>query len=230
MPKNNWEFDKEVTECFDDMLKRSIPEYELMRSMVFKIGQKYIKKGTDIIDLGSSRGECIAKFIEKNGAYNRYICVEISEPMLEVLNERFKGYIKTGIVAVKNIDLKEDFPRTSASLVTSILTIQFTPIEYRQQIIQNIYDNLEEGGAFIFVEKVLGNNSELNNTFIDLYYEMKAENGYKREIIEAKRKSLEGILVPVTENWNRELLQMAGFKKIDVFWKYLNFMGFIAIK
>lgn len=230
IPKKNWEFDGEVAACFDDMLKRSIPEYEIMRKLVYKIGQRYVKKGTDIVDLGSSRGESIAQFIDKNGDYNRYTCIEISEQMLQVLRERFECYIKTGIVNIKNIDLKKEFPKTSASLITSILTIQFTPIEYRQQIIQKIYDNLEDGGAFIFVEKVLGNNAELNNTFVDLYYDMKEENGYTKESIEMKRKSLEGVLVPVTEKWNRELLEMAGFKKIDVFWKCLNFMGFIAIK
>jgi tRNA (cmo5U34)-methyltransferase len=45
-----------------------------------------------------------------------------------------------------------------------------------------------------------------------------------------KRKSLEGVLMPLTENWNINLLKETGFKKIDCFWRNLNFAGWIAIK
>ena len=38
-----------------------------------------------------------------------------------------------------------------------------------------------------------------------------------------KRLSLEGVLVPVTSNWNIDLLKQAGFRKIDVFWRWMNF-------
>ena len=41
---------------------------------------------------------------------------------------------------------------------------------------------------------------------------------------------LEGVLVPITAKWNEQLLGSAGFKKIDCFYRYLNFAGWIAIK
>ena len=62
------------------------------------------------------------------------------------------------------------------------------------------------------------------------YYGIKAENAYTQEQIESKRKSLEGVLVPITADWNRNLLETAGFRQIDCFWRYLNFAGFIAVK
>ena len=42
--------------------------------------------------------------------------------------------------------------------------------------------------------------------------------------------ALEGVLVPVTASWNAELLRSAGFTDVDVFWRWLNFAGFVAIK
>jgi tRNA (cmo5U34)-methyltransferase len=42
--------------------------------------------------------------------------------------------------------------------------------------------------------------------------------------------SLEGVLVPVTSDWNIDLLKQAGFRQIDVFWKWMNFVGYIAFK
>lgn len=225
-----WEFDQEVAECFDDMLKRSIPQYKEMRNLVFKIGKKYVKHKTDIVDLGSSRGRAIEPFISKYGSYNTYHLVEKSRAMLNKLKEDFKHYSKVDVVRIRDLDLREEYPNVNASLTLSILTLQFIPIEYRQNIITNIYDNLIDNGAFILVEKVIGNTAELDNAFVDIYYDLKEKNGYSREKIEKKRKALEGNLVPVTPKWNEELLKMAGFRKVDCFWRWCNFAGWVAIK
>ena len=80
------------------------------------------------------------------------------------------------------------------------------------------------------VEKVLGNTSELNSLFVKNYYDMKLQNGYSQEQIDRKRLSLEGVLVPVTNDWNIDLLKQAGFRQVDVFWRWMNFVGYIAIK
>lgn len=97
-------------------------------------------------------------------------------------------------------------------------------------MLQQIYNNLIDGGALIIVEKVLGNTYEIDEIMVNEYYKLKADNLYTQEQIKAKRKSLEGVLMPLTENWNINLLKETGFKKIDCFWRYLNFAGWIAIK
>ena len=80
------------------------------------------------------------------------------------------------------------------------------------------------------VEKVLGNTSNINELFINEYHSYKEINGYSKEQIERKKLSLEGVLVPVTNDWNIDLLKQAGFRQIDVFWRWMNFVGYIAIK
>ena len=62
------------------------------------------------------------------------------------------------------------------------------------------------------------------------YYEVKRENAYTEKQIKAKRKALAGTLVPLTIKMNESLLEVAGFRKIDTFWRYLNFCGIIAVK
>lgn len=63
VPTGQWEFDEGVTAVFDNMLARSIPQYEEMRRLVFEIGCRYVKPHTDIVDLGCSRGEAMAPFV-----------------------------------------------------------------------------------------------------------------------------------------------------------------------
>lgn len=225
-----WAFDEDVAKCFPDMLKRSIPAYESMRNLVFSIGRNYVKKNTHICDIGCSDGQAIEPFIKYFGMNNYYDLLDVSEPMLKKCRERFQDWKKTQIVDVRNYDIKNGIPRFSNSLVLSILTLQFTPIEYRHKIVQSVYDSLMPGCAFILVEKVLGNTSAIDEILVKEYYNMKKENSYSQKQIADKRKSLEGVLVPITAKWNENLLKECGFRQIDCFWRCLNFAGWIAIK
>ena len=230
MPNGRWEFDEKVTAVFDNMLERSIPQYEVMRKLCFSLGRAFVKPGSDILDLGCSRGAALAPFVEKFGAYNRYLGIDCSKPMLDAARARFEGLIKVGLVSIQEMDLRKEFPAARCSLILSVLTVQFTPIEYRLKILQSAYDSLLPGGALIFVEKVLGNSSKVNELLVSEYLKQKADNEYTEEQIERKKASLEGVLVPLTERWNLDLLNRVGFLDVECFWRYLNFAGFIAVK
>jgi len=229
LPGKHWTFDGDVTAVFDDMLRRSIPQYEVMRETVFRLGCRHVEPGTSIVDLGCSRGEALQPFVDKFGAQCRFVGVDVSEPMLAAARERFNGYMSSGIVDIRELDLRETFPPERASVVMGILTLQFVPIEYRQRIVQDAHDCLVPGGAFIVVEKVLGANARLDKAFVAEYLDMKRRQGYTEDQIKRKRLSLEGVLVPVTAAWNEELLRMAGFQTVDCFWRWMNFAGWIAV-
>jgi tRNA (cmo5U34)-methyltransferase len=221
--EGKWEFDAPVADCFDDMLHRSIPQYEIMRKAIKLLCKN---KSGKILDLGCANGLNLIPFQNDN----KYQCtgIDVSEPMIKKAKERFNNVDN---IEILNRDIvKENFGTNSFDIIMSVLTIQFTPIENRQQILQNIYDALNRNRMFIFVEKVLGSCNPINNLLVDCYYELKNENGYSKEQIEEKRKSLAGVLVPVTSEWNKELLKQAGFTKIETFWRMLNFEGYIAIK
>ena len=230
VPGEKWAFDKSVTDVFDDMLRRSIPQYQVMRDSVFDVGSRFVQPSTEIVDLGCSQGEAISRFVDRFGARNRYVLCEVSEPMLDVAKQRYSELIKAGIVSVRDEDLRRGYPDVKASLTLAILTIQFTPIEYRQRILRDVFKRTVDDGAFILVEKVLGSSSEIDEVLVAEYYNMKRANGYSTEEVERKRLSLEGVLVPVTAAWNEELLRMAGFSRVECFWRFLNFAAWIAIK
>lgn len=247
VPKEKWEFDESVADCFENMLERSIPQYSVMRKAVSDLCYNMIvtpniqKTVYNILDIGCSDGLMIDQLIKRfnNYGYGYFTGIDVSEAMLNKARMRFKDYMITDdtekIVSKKvNIelcDLRTDFPDGLFDIITAILTIQFTPIEYRQHIIQNVYNNLSNtNGCFIMVEKVLGNTDKINKLFIKEYYKKKEENGYSQEQIDRKRLSLEGVLVPVTNDWNIDLLKQAGFRQVDVFWRWMNFVGYIALK
>lgn len=224
-PTGKWEFDDEVARCFDDMLERSIPDYENMRRLVYAVGRHFAEKGNAVMDIGCSNGNAALPFVKSFP--NDFILCDVSESFLDLCRMGFKSFPN---VDIRNHDLRNGVPDVRCSLILSILTVQFTPIEYRHKIIQSVYDHLEHGGAFIFVEKLLGSTFDIDSILVDEYYDMKREHRYTNEQIQSKRKSLEGVLVPVTEKWNLEMLERAGFEKVECFWRYLNFAGWVAIK
>lgn len=226
-----WEFDENVSKVFDEMLERSIPSYNRMRYLITQITINHINKNTlmhsNIIDLGCSTGEQI-KELNTYLRTNKFYGLECSKPM--VREARKKCQQEPNITIYTTDITKEKFPVINCGAILSILTLQFIPIEYRQKIISEIYDSLNPKGIFIFVEKIIGDNYNYSELYEKLYYDMKQYNGYSLDEIRDKKLKLEGVLVPGTNKFNIDLLKQAGFTKIDIFWKDLNFIGYIAMK
>ena len=57
LPEGKRAFDESVPRSFDDMLERSIPQYNLMRESCFSVAEPFIKQHVTILDIGCSRGE-----------------------------------------------------------------------------------------------------------------------------------------------------------------------------
>lgn len=234
-----WSFDAGVTAAFDDMLQRSIPNYADMRRITTDAASWLLDRagfsGTKtpgVVDLGASRGAALAPLVDKFGARARFAAVEVSEPMRDALTDRFAGFMNAGVVTVWDRDLRAGFPPVPFQpvVVLSVLTLQFIPIEYRQTLLRQTYEALSRGGGLILVEKVLGEADETNRLLADLYHGLKRENGYAQEAIDRKAMSLEGVLVPLTADFNEALLRRAGFDLVEVVWAWCNFRAWLAVK
>lgn len=230
MPGGPWRFDDEVTRVFTDMLSRSIPQYDVMRKAVFDVGSSFVQPRTYIIDVGCSRGDALEPFVLRFDSQNKYLGLEMSEPMLAASRQRFKEQIDSGLMEIRKADLRTEFPEVPSSVILCVLTLQFVPIEHRQHLLFEMYRQLQPGGGLILVEKVLGTSASINKLLTGIYHQMKMNSGYSEEEIERKRLSLEGVLVPVTASWNEELLKMAGFRQVDCFWRWMNFSAWVAVK
>jgi tRNA (cmo5U34)-methyltransferase len=229
-PGPRWEFDQDVTRVFDDMLRRSIPQYEAMRSVVFEVGRRFVSPGTDVVDLGCSRGEALAPFVAEFGDGCRYVGVDVSAPMLDACRRRFAAEIEAGTVLVHDLDLRQGYPDVRASLTLAVLTLQFTPMEDRPRILRRVWEHTVPGGALLLVEKVLPSSTGTDRLMTELYHDLKRSQGYGDEEITRKALSLEGVLVPAPAEWNEDALRRAGFAEIECLWRWLNFGAWLAVR
>jgi tRNA (cmo5U34)-methyltransferase len=110
------------------------------------------------------------------------------------------------------------------------LTLQFVRPLYREKLLKKIIDGLVDNGVVIIVEKILAEESRFNRDFIDYYYNYKRRQHYSEMEISQKREALENVLIPYKLSENLVMLREAGFSHCEIFFKWYNFSGLIAIK
>ena len=80
------------------------------------------------------------------------------------------------------------------------------------------------------IEKVKTKSKDLESAFVEMHHDFKTRQGYSRLQIAKKREALENVLIPWEHNQNIDLLEEAGFSSVEMFFKWSNFCGFVALK
>jgi tRNA (cmo5U34)-methyltransferase len=227
---SDFQFGEQVASVFDDMLDRSVPFYREVQRMIGEIANDYAVEGTNVYDLGCSTGTTLLCLDSQVPRAVRFVGVDYSAEMLKRCRLKLEQHGFTRDHELRCADLNHGVQIENASLVLMVLTLQFVRPLYRDKLIASILQGMNEDGALILVEKVLGEDSLFNRQFIKYYYDLKKRNGYSELEISQKREALENVLIPYKLLENREMLLRAGFRHCDVFFKWYNFSGMIAVK
>ena len=227
---DDFDFGPETAEVFDDMLARSIPFYGELQRMIAELAADFAQGGTAVYDLGCSTGTTLATLDRALPDEVHLVGIDSSPDMLNRARAKLQPATAHRPVELLCLDLERGVPVRDASLVVMILTLQFIRPLRREAVIADIAKGLVERGALILVEKVLGGNSLVNRLFIEHYYDFKRRNGYSDMEIAQKREALENVLVPYHDAENRELLLRNGFRHCELFFRWYNFCGILAIK
>jgi len=226
----NFNFGKKTADVFDDMLSRSVPFYHELQRMIGEIASEFAYPNTSIYDLGCSTCESFLAIQDSVPQNVKFVGIDSSPEMIKKAKEKLKKEKFSRKCELLHLDLNKGVPVKNASVVIMNLTLQFIRPLYRQRVIKDISKGMREGGCLILIEKVLSQDSTLNRMFIKKYYDFKKRNGYSELEIAQKREALENILVPYHFDENRELLLKNGFKGCDIFFRWYNFCGIVAIK
>ena len=226
----DFRFDKQTSVVFDDMLHRSVPFYEELQRMTGEIAADFAAEGTSVYDLGCSTGTTLLMLDRVVPKDVRFVGIDSSPEMLERAREKLAHQGVTRECELICADLNKGIQVTNASVVIMTLTLQFIRPLYRQQLMRTIAAGMASQGCLILIEKVLSKDSMLNRLFIKYYYGFKERQGYSKIEISQKREALENVLIPYRIEENMQLLLESGFSECDVFFKWYNFCGIIALK
>ena len=226
----DFKFDAQVADVFNDMVGRSVPFYLEMQRMMSEIIPDYVRPNTSIYDLGCSTGTTLLSLDKLLDQTVRFVGVDSSAEMIENSRNNFKNNGLTHPYELITADLYKPFEIKNASVVILCLTLQFIRPLYRLKMLESIYQQMNDGACLILIEKILAEDADLNRQFINYYYDLKRRNNYDDMEISQKREALENVLIPYKLSENLQMLAEAGFSKTEVFFKWYNFAGIIAIK
>jgi tRNA (cmo5U34)-methyltransferase len=227
---SDFKFGANVAKVFDDMVSRSVPYYNEMQRMTAELAADHAKEGSNVYDLGCSTGTTMVGMDTMVNPNINFIGIDDSQEMLDKCKSKFDEIGFSRPYELRCADLGQGMKIENASVVVLCLTLQFVRPIYREQLIQNIYDGLNPGGVLILVEKILAEESTFNRDFIKYYYNYKRRNNYSELEISQKREALENVLIPYKLSEDVALLRDRGFAHCEVFFKWYNFAGLIAVK
>ena len=224
--KKQFEFDASVASVFDDMIGRSVPYYAASQKLIADFLAQILPNGASAIDLGcSTASTLLALWRKRNDLALKG--VDNAPAMLQNACAKIEAY--GAKIELELADILEcEFDARDAVLMN--YTLQFIRPPKRQDFVAKIYRALNDGGVFVFSEKLIFEDKTLSKNIIEIYEKYKLEQGYSRYEIAQKREALENVLIPYTEAENRNLALSAGFKNVECIFRWANFATFVAFK
>jgi len=223
-------FDEKVANVFPDMIRRSVPGYEAIITMIGLIAGEYAQKDSNIYDLGCSLGAAtlsMRKQVKQPGC--TIIAVDNAQAMLEQCKSNLnieQSDIKTELVCsdVQDIEIE------NASVVVMNFTLQFIAPAARFALMQKIYNGLKPSGVLILSEKIIFANDLEQDEQESMQLAFKKANGYSDLEISRKRTALENVLIPDTLELHQDRLKSVGFARSHLCFQCFNFISLLAIK
>lgn len=223
-------FDESVVKVFEDMISRSVPGYSTLLSMFPVLSRYFVTSNSCCYDLGCSLGAstlAIQQGIDKQGV--EIVAVDNSPAMIEkcqTLTSEHKGQADVNVLLEDITEIEIE----NASLVVMNFTLQFIAESFRQSLVNNIYQGMNKGGAFLLSEKIKLSDEKENERLVSLHHAFKKANGYSDLEISQKRTSLENVLIAETVDQHVSRLKKSGFSEVIVWFQCFNFVSILAIK
>ena len=223
-------FDETVVDVFPDMINRSVPGYSTIINLIGVLAQQYARPDSNLYDLGCSLGATSLSMrhrLTQQGC--EIIAVDNAEAMINRFNKILQRDTSMTPVHTYCADI-QDIEIINASVVVMNFTLQFIPLQIRQDVLNGIFHGLNEGGCFILSEKLSFPDKQEHEAQIEFHHAFKKSNGYSELEIAQKRSALEKVLIPETSDVHIQRLKDTGFRQVYPWFQCFNFASFIAIK
>ncbi len=226
----DFEFNEDVARVFPDMIRRSVPGYGTLITLIGLLAEQYAQPNTLLYDLGSSLGAATLAMGRRLPHHDcRIIAVDNSMAMVERCRNNIAEELSPVAVDVVCADICQQVIE-NASVVVLNFTLQFLSPEDRLALLSNIYKGLVPGGVLLLSEKIIFENPQEQALQNDLHLSFKRANGYSEMEISQKRTALERVLIPESLEQHQTRLTAAGFSHQQQWFQCFNFVSLLAVK
>lgn len=223
-------FNSDVADVFDDMVNRSIPLYRDVNMYLLEWARRFYQRGTALIDIGCSTGTCLSYLAQNLEFIDHLVGIDQSAPMIEKARSKLaEAHVSSERLSLICDDISAcELPESSFVIMN--YTLQFLPLNQRQQVLNRIWSCLRPGGVLFMSEKLRSDSPLVQQTITQIYESFKSQQGYTQTEIARKKAALENVMISFSEADHRKYLEQAGFQTIESVLKWNNFISFVAIK
>lgn len=221
-------FDDTVASVFPDMIRRSVPGYDLILQQTAVLAREHLHAGVDGVDLGCSLGACSQQMARYAAGPGQIWAMDSSEAMIRRARELASTYRESCVRETQFVvDTLPEFAIPAAGLISLNFVLQFIPIASRDHTIRQIAKALVSGGVLLLSEKIA---VEDDQGWLKRNHEgFKKLQGYSEMEIAGKRDALEAVLVPESLQTHLQRLRSAGLHPV-VWLQTYNFVSILGYK
>lgn len=206
-----------VSGKYDEQRRKFIPCFDDFYGVSVSIAS-VDTENPDILDLGAGTGLLSAFLMEKYPEAT-FTLVDMSEKMLEIAKNRFRGNSKVKYIEAdySKYDFEEKY-----DMVVSALSIHHLEDEDKKELYKRSYSILKENGIFINADLVHGETVFIENLNKTVWRQYVENSGLKEEEIAAgyERSKLDkDIELNQQFNWLKE----TGFSDVSCIYKHYQF-------
>jgi tRNA (cmo5U34)-methyltransferase len=213
-----------AAEKYDMQRKELIPLMDIFYSTAVEL-VKINNEKAKILDLGAGTG-LLTELVIKKYPNAEYTLVDIAKEMLAIAKERFESVDN---VSFNVEDYRDRISGGKYEAIISSMSIHHLDSLEKRNLYKNIFNSLEDWGVFINADQVEGEDGE-SEEIIKEYQLSYIENcSLSRE---EKDKTYERIKLDKMDKMSVQIsmLKEAGFKSVDIYYKYYNYVVFRARK
>jgi tRNA (cmo5U34)-methyltransferase len=224
-------FDETVAGVFPDMIRRSVPGYELVVPMTGLLVARQVaaRSSALVYDLGCSLGATTAALLQSLEALGERV-PELTVRAVDNSPAMIAGARKA--VSDSRVEFIEADVRTltidPCQAITLNWVMQFLPPTDRLSLLKKIRMSLADDGILIVSEKVSFEDPETQSFSNAAHLDFKRANGYSELEISQKRTALEQVMITDTIDTHLSRFSEAGFDVARVWYQCLNWASFFV--
>jgi tRNA (cmo5U34)-methyltransferase len=217
-------FNEEVVNVFPDMIRRSVPGYELVIPMGGLIAARHMGSNGVAYDLGCSLGaSSLALLTYCPSPDIQIIAIDNSKAMIDEAQKHIQDpRIEFRLDDLLKVDI------TGAKVVMLNFVLQFLDPQHRGELLRRIAQSMDPEGLLILSEKVQDHEPATHGFYDATHLAWKQANGYSELEVSQKRQALENVMRVESPEIHRERLQDCGFNDVIQWFHCLNWVSFAA--
>lgn len=220
-------FKAEEAANYDDAIRRRIPLYREIQTLMASLLPFPKKEYLRVLDLGCGTGETSISLL-KEYPLARVTGIDSSPDMLEAARKKVKH--TTWRVDFLCQDIRAFSLDGEFDVIVSGFSLHFLTPDEKEEILSKCLALLKDGGVFIDSEAVLSPSEKVYNIYMDKWKDFMRSNGFSDEEIGSHILKFLRDVKPMTVDNQLGLMSKAGFRDVECYFKYLNWAVFGGYK